>query len=804
MAAKSSIDIAVAFSRASGLYQQGQFKEAASLYRKILAAEPANVDANHMLGVLRARQGRYVEAAEALANALKAMPHNAEALSNYGNVLTVLGHQEEALMAYEAALSLSPVSVFWFNRGLVLMNLRRFEDALASHESALSLSPDYPEALQGRASACCEMGRFSDAVSSADAALRLRPDFADALYIRGVALWRLRRFEAALDSYNLALGITPGAPMILNSRGILLCSMGRYETALESFDAALAQQSGLVDVQANRGIALASLHRYQDALDSFDRALAIKPDYVQALTNKGSVLAGLDRFDEALDSYAAVLNLSPDDSNALYNSATTLSLAGRLEEAVARFDAALAADPHHPHALSGMAGVALGLCDWARTGPLSDRLAAAVRDGTSVASPFILLGYGADAALQLRCTQIYLKDMGTQCREGARPGPYSHDRIRIAYVSSDFGDHPVSHHLVRLIEGHDRSRFEISGISLGADDGSAVRARLLKAFDHFTDARLMQDRDIAELMRAREIDVAVDLNGHTQNGRPGIFAHRAAPVQVNYLGYPATSGSACMDYILADAVVAPFADQPAYSEAIVHLPGSYFVQDNGRAMPAPLVRHDAGLPETGIVFCCFNQSWKLTAPLFDIWMRLLGEVAGSVLWLRDPGDTARANLRREAQVRGIDPDRLVFAGSADPSQHMARLQLADIFLDTLPYNAHATASDALWAGVPVVTCKGETFAGRVGASLLLAAELPELVTASFAEYEALALTLAQNPAALAALREKLARNKAKAPLFDTDRSCRNLETAYRRMMELAGRGEPPASFSVTEADQLAF
>lgn len=804
MAAKSSIDIGVAFSRASGLYQQGHFKEAASLYRKILAVEPANVEANHMLGVLRARQSRYVEAAEALANALKAMPHNAEALSNYGNVLTVLGHWEEALMAYEAALSLSQVPVFWFNRGLVLMNLRRFEDALASHESALSLAPDYAEALQGRAAACCEMGRFSDALSSADAALRLRPDFADALYIRGVALWRLRRFEAALDSYNLALGITPGAPMILNSRGILLCSMGRYETALESFDTALAQQSSLVDVQANRGIALASLHRYQDALDSFDRALSIKPDYVQALTNKGSVLAGLYRFDEALDSYAAVLNLSPDDSNALYNSATTLSLAGRLEEAVARFDAALAANPHHPHALSGMAGVALGLCDWARTGPLSDRLTAAVRDGTSVVSPFILLGYGADAALQLRCTQIYLKDMGVQCREGARPGPYSHDRIRIAYVSSDFGDHPVSHQLARLIEGHDRSQFEISGISLGTDDGSAVRARLLKAFDHFTDARLMQERDIAELMRAREIDIAVDLNGYTQNGRPGIFAHRAAPVQVNYLGYPATSGSACMDYILADAVVAPFADQPVYSEAIVHLPGSYFVQDKGRTLPAPLARPDADLPGTGLVFCCFNQSWKLTAPLFDIWMRLLREVGGSVLWLRDAGDTARANLRREAHARAIDPDRLVFAGSADWNQHMARLQLADIFLDTLPYNAHATVSDALWAGVPVVTCKGESFAGRVGASLLLAAELPELVTASVVQYEALALKLARDPAALAALREKLVRNKAKAPLFDTDRSRRNLEAAYRRMTELAQRGEPPASFSVAEADQSPF
>jgi predicted O-linked N-acetylglucosamine transferase (SPINDLY family) len=804
MATKPSIDIADAFSRANALYQQGQFKQAASLYRKILAVDPAHFDTNHMLGVLRAREGRYVEAAEALANALKAMPHNAEALSNYGNVLTVLGHFEEALMAYEAALSLSPFPVFWFNRGLVLMNLRRFEDAVASHDSALALAPNYPEALQGRASALCELGRFSDALASADAALGLRPDLADALYIRGVALWRLRRFEAALDSYNLALEITPGAPMILNSRGILLCSIGRYETALESFDAALAGQPGFVDVLVNRGIALASLHRYQAALDSFDRALAIQPDYTLALSNKGSVLAGLERFDEALDSYATVLQLSPDDSNALFNSATTLSLAGRFEEALARFDATLAANPHHPHALSGMAGAALNLCDWARTGPLSDRLAAAVRDGTSVVSPFIMLGYRADASLQLRCTQAYLKDKGAQCRDGARPGPYCHDRIRIAYVSPDFGDHPVSHQLVELLERHDRSRFEITAVSLGPDDGSAVRARLLKSFDHWIDGRLMQDCDIAERMRESEIDIAVDLAGHTQNGRPEIFAHRAAPVQVNYLGYPATSGSACMDYILVDAVVAPLTDQSAYSEAIVHLPNSYFVTDSARSIPAPADRREAGLPQNGTVFCCFNQSWKITAPLFDVWMRLLREIPDSVLWLRDAGDAVRANLRREAQARGIDADRLVFTGSVGFDQHMARLQLADIFLDTLPYGAHATASDALWAGVPVVTCKGETFAGRVAASLLLAAGLPELVTGTLAEYEVVALKLAQGPAALAALRDKLARNKAKAPLFDTDRSRRNLEAAYRRMVELAGRGAPPASFSVTEADQLAF
>lgn len=797
MSPQKPIDIGAVFSRATALYQQGQLKEAASLYRKILSVEPAHCDANHMLGLLRMQEGRFVEAAEALANALKAQPHNAEALSNYGNVLKILGHFEEALMSYEAALSLSEVPVFWFNRGLVLMDLRRFEDAVASYDSALSIAPDYAEAFQSRAAALCELGRFSDALTSADAALRLCPDLADAFYIRGIALWRLKRFEAALDSYNLALGIAPRAPRIFNSRGLLLCSMERYEAALESFDASLALQPDYIEALVNRGVALASLYRHEDALESYDRALAFKPGHVDALNNKGGILTALERFEEALASYAAVLTVEPDNSNALYNSAITLSHLNRFEEALARFDATLSSSPRHPYALSAAANAALNLCDWARTGALAGRLAADVREGKSLVSPFTLLGYSTDASLQLRCAKTHLKNHGAECRDVARPAiAHRHAKIRIGYVSSDFGNHPVSHQLVELLERHDRSFFEIYGISLGADDGSDMRARLVGAFDHFEDVRLMQDRDVADLMRRYEIDIAVDLNGHTQNGRPGIFSYRAAPVQVNYLGYPATTGSACMDYIIADPVIVPFGDQHAYTEAIVHLPNSFFVQDSRRVIGARPARQSAGLPEKGVVFCCFNQNWKITAPLFEVWMQLLREVPESILWLRDCGDAARSNLRREAQARGVDPDRLVFASSVAFDHHMARLQLADIFLDTLPYNAHATASDALWAGVPVVTCKGEAFAGRVASSLLLAAGLPELVTATLADYEALALKLARDPTALALLREKLARSKVTAPLFDTDRTRQCIEAAYRQMLERAARGEPPASFKV--------
>jgi predicted O-linked N-acetylglucosamine transferase (SPINDLY family) len=334
--------------------------------------------------------------------------------------------------------------------------------------------------------------------------------------------------------------------------------------------------------------------------------------------------------------------------------------------------------------------------------------------------------------------------------------------------------------MVELFERHDRGRFEVSAFAFGPDDGSAMRQRLVKAFDRFEDVRHLTDLEIAQRLRAREIDIAVDLNTHTHDARPGIFSHRPAPVQVNYLVYPGTSGANYMDYVLADRIVLPLDQQPFFSEKIVHLPDCYQANDTTRILPPPPSRAEAGLPENGFVFCCFNNGWKITALVFDIWMRLLQQVPDSVLWLLD--SPARENLRSQAAKHGVDAGRLVFAPKLSPDQHLARNQLADLFLDTLPYNAHTTCSDALWAGVPVVTCYGQAFQGRVAASLLKAIDLPELVTTRLEDYEALALELAANPALLRATRDKLARNRLTTALYDSDRFRRNIEAAYEGMM----------------------
>jgi predicted O-linked N-acetylglucosamine transferase (SPINDLY family) len=379
-------------------------------------------------------------------------------------------------------------------------------------------------------------------------------------------------------------------------------------------------------------------------------------------------------------------------------------------------------------------------------------------------------------------------------REAIRHG----GKLRIAYLSADFRRHPVAGLIAELLERHDRARFEIVGISFGRDDQSEMRARLVRAFDQLHDVRSQNDRDVAQLLNDMHVDIAVDLGGHTQDSRLGILAHRPAPVQVTYLGFAGTTGADFIDYVIADKTVLPFDQQPFYTERIVHLPECYQVNDSTRRIADRTpTRHEAGLPEEGFVFCCFNNNFKITLPVFDVWMRLLRAIEGSVLWLSQDNIDAEENLRKAAVARGVDPARLVFARRIESDEdHLARHRLADLFVDTLPYNAHATASDALWAGLPVLTCRGESFVGRVAASLVETAGLPELTTGDLGEYEAMALRLATDAALLGGLRRRLERDRSSCPLFDSDRFRRHLETAYDTMWEIQQRGESPRSFSI--------
>ncbi|HSS13354.1 MAG TPA: tetratricopeptide repeat protein [Rhizomicrobium sp.] len=603
-----------------------------------------------------------------------------------------------------------------------------------------------PEVLVNLGNVLAAQKRRDEALTSFDRALQARPDLFEALYNRANTLLDLHRSAEALEDYNRVIALRPDFPSGWNNRGTALRRLRRLEESLASYDHVVQLAPAHVNAHTNRAIVLFDLGKLDQALLAADAALALQADFSEALYIKGNILRDLGRLKDARDCFRRILETAP----------------------------------HHGFALNGLAQTAASLCDWHEMAALSPRLDSDVRAGHSLIQPFVLLGYSEDAALLRRCAENYTHRMAPAQPALWNGQSYGHGRIRLAYLSADFHTHPTAQLMVELFERHDRTRFEVSAFAFGPDDNSPMRQRLIKAFDCFEDVRRLSDLEVAHLLKSREIDIAVDLNGHTHEARPGIFSHRPAPVQVNYLVYPGTTGARYMDYILADRIVLPLDQQPYFSEKIVHLPDCYQANDATRPVPAPPSRAKAGLPAGGFVFCCFNNSWKITAPLFEIWMRLLQQVPGSVLWLLD--SPARDNLRAHATAHGVDAGRLVFAPRLKPDQHLARYPLADLFLDTLPYNAHTTCSDALWTDLPVVTCYGNTFQGRVAASLLKAIDLPELVTTRLADYEALALELAGNPALLKATREKLARNRLTTPLYDSECFRRNIEAAYEAML----------------------
>jgi predicted O-linked N-acetylglucosamine transferase (SPINDLY family) len=467
-----------------------------------------------------------------------------------------------------------------------------------------------------------------------------------------------------------------------------------------------------------------------------------------------------------------------------------------LGEAIAAFEQAITLRPNYPEAFSQLLGSRQHACDWTDYVLHQERLLEIVRQGGRF-PPFILLSVASTAVDQLLCARQWAERISRQAHTFQHPPRPQQARIRLGYLSSDFREHATAHLMAELFEQHDRSCFELIGYSCGPNDGSAMRARLTRAFDRFVDLRPLSHTEAARVIHQDGIGILVDLKGYTQHARTEILAHRPAPIQVNYLGYPGTMGADFIDYLIADPFVAPMEQQAFYTEKLVHLPDCYQPNDTKRRIAEPTPsRAECGLPEQGFVFCCFNNSYKITPSFFEIWMRLLQAVPGSVLWLLEANGLAKKNLRQEAQARGVNPERLVFAPRKPLPEHLARHRQADLFLDTLPFNAHTTTSDALWAGLPVLTCVGKTFAGRVAGSLLQAIGLSDLITGSLSQYEALALSLATQPQKLAEVRRKLEGNKSGMPLFDVVRFTRNIEASYTRMWKAWCSGQEPTAFTV--------
>jgi protein O-GlcNAc transferase len=808
-------------------FARGDHPRAEALCRALLKSQPEHPGALTILGIMLAQAGRTEEAAKLLGRAAARLPNDASAHNNYGNVLRDLGRHVSALTSYERALAIQPdYADAHYNRAVVLQDLGRLEEAIAGYDRALTFKSGYAAAYNNRGAALQGLGRFEDAVASYDQALALRPDYAAALNNRGAALLELERFEQALASHERALAIEPGFAEAHNNRGVALRKLERPQEAVVSFDRAIAAKPEHAEAHNNRGVTLRELERTEEALASYERAIALKPDYAEAHSNRGIALRDLKRLDEAVTSFEEALAVKPeypeallnqgatlhdlrrfhealacheralalksDYADAYRNQALTLSELGRPDEAVASYERALALTPTARFLQGACQHARMHVCDWTDYDARLARIAFEIECDRPVVNPFPALSLLDSPRLQRKVAACWARE---ECAPKRRLppllGPAAHEKVRIGYFSADFRNHAVSALAAELFEVHDRSRFELTAFSLGPDVRDELRTRVERAFDRFIPLCDRSDEQIAALARSLEIDIAVDLGGYTQHARPRIFALRAAPVQVSYLGYLGTMGADFMDYLLADEVLVPRGLRRHYTERIAYLP-SYQANDSRRPVSQKVfTRAELGLPASGFVFCCFNASYKINPETFASWMRILAAQPGSTLLLLADSAPARHNLRREAAAAGVDPARLVFAGRIPYGEYLARYRTADLFLDTLPYNAGTTASDALWAGLPVLTCAGESFAARMGASLLTAVGLPELIAHDRPTYERLAVELAREPSRLAEIRGKLSATRAGTALFDTPRLARSLEALYLRMHQRQSLGLLP-------------
>jgi predicted O-linked N-acetylglucosamine transferase (SPINDLY family) len=613
----------------------------------------------------------------------------------------------------------------------------------------------------------------------------------------GMALHRRGEIDAAERIYREILERQSDHFDATHMLGVVRLQQRRTGDGIALIRQAIAINGEAASAHLNLGKALLAEKRPGEALACFDRAIALDPASLEAHAHRADIMLGLRRTEEALKSYRAAADLRPNEAALHRNCGHLLAMLRRHDEAFAAYDRAFRLAPE----LVGVEGhrlyAKMHLCDWRDWDADRAHLVASVRAGKPATQPFIFLAVPSSPADQLQCADVWTAQHFKAEPPRWRGEKYRHRRIRIAYLSADFRQHAASVLMAGMFESHDRSRFEIAAVSLGADDGSPMRKRMIAAFEHFIDAHELGDDAVADLLRSREIDIAIDLMGYTTNSRTGILARRPAPVQAHYMGFAGPMGAPFLDYVVADRVVIPDTARAAYSEKVVTLPNSYFVNDSRRPIAERgFSRAELDLPERGFVFCCFNGSHKITPDIFASWMRILSQVNGSVLWLLAGHPATVENLRKEAAARGVDPKRLVFAKRIPPAEHLARHRAADLFLDTLPYNAHTTACDALWAGLPVLTRIGETFAGRVAASVLGAIGLRELITETSADYERRAVALASDPARLAAIRGRLAQNRLSMPLFDTRLFTRHMEAAFAAMHRRHQAGEWPDHISI--------
>jgi predicted O-linked N-acetylglucosamine transferase (SPINDLY family) len=625
----------------------------------------------------------------------------------------------------------------------------------------------------------------------------------NALHFLGVLEAELGNYSVSIKYFDSALGFHSSSANIHADKGKVLLASRRYDDALVSLRKAVAIDPIHVLALHNIGCAFLILNRSSEALATFDRLLSSAPDYLPALHNKAIALTDLRRYQEAIAVASRALELAPDYAEAFQSRGTAYEHLRQFDKALEDFRHAASLKPDIEYLAGQVIVSAQHCCEWQGEEEAKQALEDSVNEGKRVVTPFAFLGITDSPRLQLACARTYVDDKFSSISPPVWRGKkYVHEKLRVAYVSADIRTHPIAFPIAGLFEKHDRSRFDVFAISVGKSDDSEIGSRIRSAVN-FIDAETKSPESIAHLVREMEIDILVDLNGFTEHNRFGIFAYRPAPLQVSFLGYPGTTGAPYIDYLVADRIVIPENERRWYTENIIYMPSSYHVNDDKRTIPdQTLKRSEAGLPESGFIYCCFNSTYKINSFVFQSWMRILRAVEASALWLLEPNAIAMKNLRSYASQAGIDPSRLIFAPRVDALSHLARHHLADLFLDSLPYGAHTTANDALWAGLPVLTRIGRAFPGRVAASLLETICLPELITHSLDEYESLATGLAVDSKRLADLKKRLMVQRQTAPLFNTGLFARQLEAAYAAIYRRHQAAQKPGDIEVDAVSDL--
>lgn len=817
----------------------GRTGQAIEALTALTARVPNDAAAWRQLADLHARAGAIEPAIAAAEQSLVAEPDHPRGLNNLGHLLIGAGRPEQALPCLRRAIAARPdYAIAHNNLGLALARLDRLDEAIVHYGEALALNPDFAQARSNlsvaerrRAEARAARARAADpsagpallarvhellqrdevaaALAACDEAMAhedAAPRVAGLAGLRASALLALDRVTEALAAATDAVAREPGDAQAWIVLGHARLRSDLALPALEAFDAAAALPHFGARAHAGRGLALEALGRADEAIAAFERSVSLDPTDADVFERVGSLMLTLGRHANAQAAFAAARERDPGRPGLLEGEAAALCALGRHEEAVPLLEELGRRAASTPYLAGNLLHARLHCCLWEGLEAVRSALYRAIDAGDPAETPFGCLAHSTQAAVQLRCARLFTQQHAGEAR-GAPPrdGRAPRGRLRIGYLSADFTDHPVGQLMAPVLEAHDRGRFEIVALSAGARTASALRQRIERSVDAFVDVSALSDADCAAVIRARELDVLVDLGGHTAGSRTPVLAFRPAPVQVSYLGYPGTLGADYVDYLLADRHVIPAGLRGQYAEQIVELPHSYFPGARPGTPPAPVSRAQAGLPEAGVVFCAFNAPYKFTPAMFDTWMRILTAVPDSVLWLRELRPATRQRLAARAAQGGVSRSRLVYAPRVPThDEHLARLACADLFLDTYPYNAHTTASDALSVAVGVLTLAGETFASRVATSLLHACGLGDLSMSSLEAYERYAIEVGNCEATRRALEARVASRVARAPLFATEGHCRALEAAYEALVDRHARGLPPGPLAIAPPGTVGY